>query len=86
MKKALLILLTVIFVFSLSAMAVFAADEKADAAETENMDVELEFKGFGDEGLTRNLKYMGLGMLGIFVVVGVVILITFALNSATSKK
>ena len=86
MKKALLILLTVIFVFSLSAMAVFAADEKAEAAETENMDVELEFKGFGDEGLARNLKYMGLGMLGIFAVVGVVILITFVLNSATSKK
>lgn len=48
--------------------------------------VELEFKGFGDEGLSRNLKYMGLGMLGIFVVVGVVILLTFVLNASTSKK
>ncbi|MBR6563105.1 MAG: oxaloacetate decarboxylase [Clostridia bacterium] len=36
--------------------------------------------------MARNLKYMGLGMLGIFVVVGVVILVTFILNSITSRK
>ena len=50
------------------------------------MDVNIEFNGFGSEGLLRNIKYMGLGMLGIFVVVGVVMAITYILNSATSKK
>lgn len=33
-----------------------------------------------------NLKYMGLGMLGIIVVIGVIILITMFLNKVTSKK
>lgn len=58
---------------------------KEDDAEDskDDMGVELNFQA---DGFTRNLKYMGLGMLGIFVVVGVVILITFALNSATGKK
>ena len=62
---------------------VSAVSDDGDALDTE---VELEYNGFGNEGFLRNLKYMGLGMLGIFAVVGVVILITFVLNSATSKK
>ena len=33
-----------------------------------------------------NLKYMGLGMLGIFVVIGIIILATVVLNKVTSKK
>ncbi len=33
-----------------------------------------------------NLKYMGLGMLGIIIVIGVIILITMFLNKVTSKK
>ncbi len=33
-----------------------------------------------------NLKYMGLGMLGIIVVIGVIILITMLLNKITTKK
>ncbi|MBR4278600.1 MAG: oxaloacetate decarboxylase [Clostridia bacterium] len=33
-----------------------------------------------------NLKYMGLGMLGIFVVIGIVILLTMLLNAITTKK
>ncbi len=33
-----------------------------------------------------NLKYMGLGMLGIIVVIGVIILITMFLNKVTDKK
>ena len=35
---------------------------------------------------TREIKYMGLGMLGIFVVVGALIIITYILNKITSKK
>lgn len=48
--------------------------------------VAFVYYGFGENGMARNLKYMGLGMLGIFVVVGVVILVTFILNSITSRK
>lgn len=33
-----------------------------------------------------NLKYMGLGMLGIIIVIGVIILLTMFLNKVTSKK
>lgn len=33
-----------------------------------------------------NLKYMGLGMLGIFIVMGAIILITMLLNKITSKS
>lgn len=34
----------------------------------------------------ENLKYMGTGMLGIIIVMGVIILITMILNKVTSKK
>lgn len=33
-----------------------------------------------------NLWYMGIGMLGIFIVIGVIILLTMLLNNTTSKK
>lgn len=33
-----------------------------------------------------NLKYMGVGMLGIFIVIGVIILITMFLNKITEPK
>ncbi len=33
-----------------------------------------------------NLKYMGMGMLGIIAVIGVIILITVVLSKATQKK
>ncbi len=33
-----------------------------------------------------NLRYMGIGMLGIFVVIGVIILITMLLNKVTENK
>ena len=33
-----------------------------------------------------NLWYMGIGMLGIFIVIGVIILLTAVLNKVTSKK
>ncbi len=34
----------------------------------------------------ENLPYMGFGMLGIFVVIGVIILITAMLNKITESK
>lgn len=33
-----------------------------------------------------NLYYMGVGMLGIFIVIGVIIVITMILNKLTEKK
>ena len=57
-----------------------------EAAKPDDMGVTLEYKGFGEEGFLRNIKYMGLGMLGIFAVVGVVILVTYIFNSFTGKK
>ena len=33
-----------------------------------------------------NLKYMGTGMLGIFIVMGAIILSTFVLNRVLNKK
>jgi len=34
----------------------------------------------------KNLGYMGIGMLGIFVVIGVIILLTMFLNYTTTRK
>ncbi|MBO4277988.1 MAG: hypothetical protein J5925_06290 [Clostridia bacterium] len=34
----------------------------------------------------ENLKYMGLGMLGIFAVIGVIIIATVIFNKATEKR
>ncbi len=34
----------------------------------------------------ENLKYMGLGMLGIFIVIGVIVILTMVLNSVTAKS
>lgn len=63
-----------------------AADIIISAIQPATLDVELEYNGFGNEGFLRNIKYMGLGMLGIFVVIGIVMLITYLLNTVTGKK
>ncbi|MBR3269406.1 MAG: hypothetical protein IKI58_11885 [Oscillospiraceae bacterium] len=34
----------------------------------------------------KNLKYMGLGMLGIFIVIGVIMLLTIILNAVTKER
>jgi len=33
-----------------------------------------------------NLKYMGIGMLGIIIVIGIIILVTTILNKVTKDK
>ena len=94
MKKLLLVLFAVVLLVSSFGFTAFAdeavevtdagsADADSKSADTDDMDVELNFQA---DGFARNLKYMGLGMLGIFVVVGIVILITFGLNAVTTKK
>ncbi len=41
---------------------------------------------FNPMGFVESLQYMGMGMLGIFVVMGAIILSIWALNSIFSKK
>jgi len=78
MKKTLLVLLTAVILFSL-----FAVVASAEEANESIADVQLDWH---PENAVANLKYMGLGMLGIFVVVGVVMGLTYFLNAVTGKK
>ena len=41
---------------------------------------------FEPMNFVENLRYMGLGMLGIFVVIGVIAVLTIILNAVTSKE
>jgi len=41
---------------------------------------------FEPMAFVENLKYMGLGMLGIFVVIGIIAGVTVLLNRILSKK
>ena len=41
---------------------------------------------FNPAAFVENLKYMGVGMLGIFIVIGVIILSVVVLNKLTSPK
>lgn len=41
---------------------------------------------FQPYNFVKNLVYMGEGMLGIFIVIGVIVLLTMLLNKITSNK
>lgn len=41
---------------------------------------------FNAGAFLENLKYMGIGMLGVFIIVGIVILSTYAIGKFTNKK
>ncbi len=41
---------------------------------------------FDPMNFVENLKYMGTGMLGIFIVIGAIILVTMGLNKSTTPK
>ena len=41
---------------------------------------------FQPYNFVKNLVYMGEGMLGIFIVIGIIVLLTMLLNKLTSKK
>lgn len=41
---------------------------------------------FNPAAFVENLKYMGVGMLGIFIVIGVIILSVVVLNKVTAPK
>ncbi|MDO5479696.1 MAG: hypothetical protein Q4G23_11105, partial [Clostridia bacterium] len=63
------------------------AEEAAKVAgaeeETTTGSVEFEYTGWG--GFTRNIDKMGLGMLGIFVVIGIIVIVTSLLNKIKNK-
>ena len=40
---------------------------------------------FNPIAFVKNLKYMGVGMLGVFIIVGVIILATYAIGHFTAK-
>ena len=41
---------------------------------------------FNPSAFMENLKYMGIGMLSIVIVIGIIILVTLLLNAATKPK
>lgn len=41
---------------------------------------------FEPMNFVNNLSYMGIGMLGIFVVIGIIIVATVIINKATNRK
>ena len=41
---------------------------------------------FNPMNFVANLSYMGIGMLGIFIVIGAIIVVTAILNKVTAEK
>lgn len=75
--------------------------EKEDVSKDENADVGEEkeenkenffeafasmFKEFHPIGFVENLRFMGIGMLGIFIIIGIIILATVIINKVFSHK
>ncbi len=46
----------------------------------------MYFLQFDPSAFAKGLPVMGKGMLGIFAVIGVIILVTLALNALTGRK
>lgn len=46
----------------------------------------MQFLSFEPRAFFENLPYMGKGMLGIFMVIGIIILVTLALGAVTRGK
>lgn len=40
---------------------------------------------FNPMGFLENLKYMGIGMLGVFVIIGIIILSTYVIGKCTKN-
>lgn len=41
---------------------------------------------FNPIGFVENLKYMGIGMLGVFIIIGIIIFATYATAKYTNKS
>ena len=101
MKKIFAVLFACVILFSLCALSVFANVETVNGAETtaaaeaaeaveaaDEAEKAAEDKGFMFEPMNfiYNLKYMGVGMLCIIIVIGVLIGVTIVLNKVTAPK
>lgn len=89
MKKSTRILsLLLALIFAFSAFTVFAfASESTEASETEEIVDEMkpiEVK-FTTENFLEALNYLWQGMLCIFIVIGVLVLVTYALNKISNS-
>lgn len=89
MKKSTRILsLLLALIFAFSAFTVFAfASESTEASETEEIVEEMkpiEVK-FTTENFLEALNYLWQGMLCIFIVIGVLVLVTYALNKISNS-
>ena len=42
--------------------------------------------GFHPEGFVENLKYMGVGMVGVFIIVGIIMMATYLIGKLASGK
>ena len=56
------------------------------AAENATGDLSSLLENFNPMKFVENLSYMGVGMLGIFIVMGTLIIGTAILNKVTSRK
>jgi len=90
--KILSVLFALVMLFTLVSVSVFAAEEPVAEAAAETVADEVE-ENAEEDGLKvqpmnfiYNLKYMGVGMFCIIVVIGVLIVVTMALNKFTAPK
>ncbi|MBQ4043609.1 MAG: hypothetical protein IJD06_06400 [Clostridia bacterium] len=90
--KILSVLFALVMLFTLVSVSVFAAEEPVAEAAAETVADEVE-ENASEGGLKvqpmnfiYNLKYMGVGMFCIIVVIGVLIGVTMALNKITAPK
>ena len=90
--KILSVLFALVMLFTLVSVSVFAAEEPVAEAAAETVADEVE-ENASAGGLKvqpmnfiYNLKYMGVGMFCIIVVIGVLIGVTMALNKITAPK
>ncbi len=77
-------------IFHLSSDTVLDAAETAletakDAVETA-AEAGSGSGGFNPMAFVENLRYMGVGMLGVFMIIGVIILATYAIGKFTQPK
>ena len=102
LKKLMAVLLTALVAFSVLSVSVFAeeigtGDEKETVTDETATDETVtdetvtdtdkaETSGFQPMNFVKNLKYMGVGMLCIILVMGVLIGATVLLNKVTAPK
>ncbi len=58
---------------------------EGEALVTEEVSTEAKIE-FHPENFVKNLNYMGQGMLGIFIVIGIIALVTVVLSKVSGKK